>query len=334
MMKYLMAVFLLSLKVSDCFFVSSWGGGRHRYIAYSHQLLHQVPVTTSSDGPGDIKLSNKACTGTLGGFNVVAEEVDLNDAEVQRQALSRDASTIRLLNVGAGWGNGAHPTTRLCFEFLKTHVAGGETVLDYGTGSGILAILAAKVGAQRVVAVDIDDDTLVAAEKNAVLNGVAHVLDVTHTRYVYVGEDRFPPSDITVANILPGALSMLAPTLWGLTRPGGLLCVSGLRPHELPAIQRIYGPYVDRTHEEVRQEVRVGASRKEKFLPCFALQCNETPPFPPKPTLSSAVARAVRRLGELVRADQGRAVGRGEEEDTRRAYRSRHGPVTRVCVPF
>ena len=245
-MHLLLLLFLLSLHHSDCFIGL-------RSLSNRLQQTTRSPLRNAAS-TSDIKLSNKNNTCVLGGFTIVAEEIDLSDAEVADHALSLPPSTIRLLNVGAGWGNGAHPTTRLCFEFLKQHVAGGDTVLDYGTGSGILAILAAKLGAQRVVAVDIDDDTLAAADKNMVLNGVVNFVDVTHTRYVYVGEDRFPPADITVANILPGALSMLAPTLWGLTRPGGLLCVSGIRPHELPAIQRIYGPYVDVTHEEVRQE--------------------------------------------------------------------------------
>ena len=140
----------------------------------------------------------------MGGFDIVAEEIDLNDEQVKQESCQHGLSTIRLLNVGSGWGNGAHPTTKLCFNFLAKTVNSGQTVLDYGTGSGILAILAAKLGAKSVVAVDIDEDTIVAATKNALLNGVAEKIDITHTRYVYVGEDRFPLADITVANILPG----------------------------------------------------------------------------------------------------------------------------------
>ena len=79
----------------------------------------------------------------------------------------------------------------------------GDKVLDYGTGSGILSIAAAKLGADHCVAVDIDEDTLIAAEINGRINGVSDVLDVVHTRSVYVGEERFPISDVTVANILP-----------------------------------------------------------------------------------------------------------------------------------
>ena len=170
--------------------------------------LQSTVYTTGGDPlpPGKTKtyLSNKACTSQLGGFDIVAEEIDLNDEQVKQESCQHGLSTIRLLNVGSGWGNGAHPTTKLCFNFLAKTVNSGQTVLDYGTGSGILAILAAKLGAKSVVAVDIDEDTIVAATKNALLNGVAEKIDITHTRYVYVGEDRFPLADITVANILPG----------------------------------------------------------------------------------------------------------------------------------
>lgn len=183
-----------------------------------HQHTARIPPLQAATTNSNILLSNKACTSTLGGFRIVAEEAELTDEEIDMQQLQGEFSTIRLTNVGSGWGNGAHPTTRLCFNFLARTVTNGQTVLDYGTGSGILAILAAKLGAKHVVAVDIDDDTLEAAAKNARLNGVDAALDIAHTRYVYVGEDRFPVSDVTVANILPGALSMLAATLWSFTK--------------------------------------------------------------------------------------------------------------------
>ena len=174
------------------------------------QLQGTTVYTSGGDAlpPGKTKtyLSNKACTSQLGGFDIVAEEIDLTDEQVKQQSGAHGLSTIRLQNVGSGWGNGAHPTTKLCFNFLAKTVNSGQTVLDYGTGSGILAILAAKLGAKSVVAVDIDEDTIVAATKNALLNGVAEKIDITHTRYVYVGEDRFPLADITVANILPGTV--------------------------------------------------------------------------------------------------------------------------------
>ena len=133
-------------------------------------------------------------------FQIVSKE-EADDAFALRGTDS--SNIIRLSDVSSGWGNAAHPTTRLCMEFLIDHVKAGDNVLDYGTGSGILSILAAKLGAIKCVAVDIDEDTIKAAQMNAILNNVESILDVVHTKQVYVGEDRFPICDITVANILP-----------------------------------------------------------------------------------------------------------------------------------
>lgn len=155
-----------------------------------------------------VLLSNRACRTSIGPFDIIAEECDgdislmnFDDTELT------DLKTIRLLDVGSGWGNGAHPTTKLCMKFILKTVLKGDKVLDYGTGSGILSIAAAKLGASHCISVDIDEDTLIAAEINGRINGVSNILDVVHTRSVYVGEDRFPVSEVTVANILPVSAS-------------------------------------------------------------------------------------------------------------------------------
>ena len=117
---------------------------------------------------------------------------------------------IRLVDIKSGWGNGAHPTTKLCLDFVLSKVTNDSVFLDYGCGSGILSILAAKLGASRCVSVDIDEDSLSATRTNAALNGVADdVLQVVHTKEVYIGEDSYQLADVTVANILPGPLSRL-----------------------------------------------------------------------------------------------------------------------------
>ena len=151
-----------------------------------------------------VLLSNKACRTNLGPFEIIAEECDGDISLMNFDNMEpTDPKTIRLLDVGSGWGNGAHPTTKLCMKFILKTVSKGDKVLDYGTGSGILSIAAAKLGASHCIAVDIDEDTLIAAEINGRINGVSDVMDVVHTRSVYVGEDRFPVSEVTVANILP-----------------------------------------------------------------------------------------------------------------------------------
>lgn len=136
-------------------------------------------------------------------FEILAIE-DSDISKLQTSAANQsDRKVIMLCDVKSGWGNGEHPTTQLCLRFVQDHVKCGDSFLDYGTGSGILSILAAKMGAKKCVAVDIDDESLRAAETNSALNGCAGIIDVVHTRFVYVGEDRFPVCDVTVANILP-----------------------------------------------------------------------------------------------------------------------------------
>ena len=118
-------------------------------------------------------------------------------------------------------------------------------MVDYGCGSGILAILALKRKASHVIAVDIDEDTLQAAEHNLQINSVRERCDLCHILEIYMGNDRFPPADVTIANILPGALIRLVVPLWGLTKPGGLICLSGMRPDEFWAVREKFLPFVD-----------------------------------------------------------------------------------------
>ena len=160
----------------------------------------------STSGTGTILLSNKACRTKIGTFDVIAEECEVSPLNSE-DIVPTESTVIRLIDVGSGWGNGAHPSTKLCMNFVIKTIKRGDNFLDYGTGSGILSIAAAKLGAKHCVAVDIDEDTLIAAEMNGRINGVSEILDVVHTRSVYVGEDRFPISEVTVANILPVSLT-------------------------------------------------------------------------------------------------------------------------------
>ena len=125
------------------------------------------------------------------------------------------------LDPGLAFGTGSHPTTRLCLEWLRDGIAGGETVLDYGCGSGILAIAAAKLGARAVAGTDVDAQALAASAANARANGV---------EARFVAPDRLGPveSDVVVANILANPLILLAPALAARTKPGGRIALSGI----------------------------------------------------------------------------------------------------------
>lgn len=138
-----------------------------------------------------------------------------------------------VLDPGLAFGTGSHPTTRLCLEWLDGHLRGGERVIDYGCGSGILAIAAARLGAARVCAIDIDAQALASARRNAAVNAVT--LDIRAT-----GSPPPEPADLVVANILANPLRLLAPLLCGLVAPGGRLVLAGLLDRQAAEIAACY----------------------------------------------------------------------------------------------
>jgi ribosomal protein L11 methyltransferase len=152
-----------------------------------------------------------------------------------------DPGAINLaLDPGLAFGTGSHPSTRLCLEWLSANVQAGLSVLDYGCGSGILAIAAAKLGAAGVTGVDIDEHALTAATENARRNGVA--LRLLHPRVPL--ETAF---DIVVANILANPLCVLAPLLVAHTRPGGRLALAGILLAQVEQVRQAYRPWLDLT---------------------------------------------------------------------------------------
>ena len=156
---------------------------------------------------------------------------------------------------GASWGDGEHPTTRMCLEFLHERVTPGMNVLDWGTGSGVLSIFVCKEKGARCVGVELDYASIDAAIANAKMNGlVQDELDVIHTREVSAGEfgSRFDLADVAVANIRPGPLTRISGELYGATRPGGLIALSGLRTKELASVREAYLPFVDPASEDTR----------------------------------------------------------------------------------
>jgi ribosomal protein L11 methyltransferase len=149
-----------------------------------------------------------------------------------------DPAAINLvLDPGLAFGTGSHPTTFLCLQWLTETLRGGETVLDYGCGSGILAIAAAKLGATSVLGVDIDRNALAAAQDNAVNNSVT--LDLRHSGEAL--QERF---DIVVANILTNPLCVLAPLLVARIAPGGRIALSGVLASQAEQVIAAYAPLI------------------------------------------------------------------------------------------
>ncbi|HEY7787098.1 MAG TPA: 50S ribosomal protein L11 methyltransferase [Casimicrobiaceae bacterium] len=143
-----------------------------------------------------------------------------------------------VLDPGVAFGTGAHATTRLCLLWLKENVAPGASVLDYGCGSGILAIAAAKLGAGRVVGADIDPQAVLASIGNGRVNAVTAeftLVDVLAPR-------RFA---IVVANILANPLRLLAPALAGRTDADGLIALCGILASQADEVAAAYAPWFD-----------------------------------------------------------------------------------------
>lgn len=155
-------------------------------------------------------------------------EVDATDAVIVR------------LDPGLAFGTGTHPTTALCLAWLDSADISGKTVIDFGCGSGILAVAALKLGAKQVIGIDHDPQALLATADNAAANGVADRLQVQ-------GSDAVDPApaDIVLANILANVLIELAPRIAPLVHEDGELVMSGILQDQWPAVAKAYSPGLD-----------------------------------------------------------------------------------------
>jgi ribosomal protein L11 methyltransferase len=150
-----------------------------------------------------------------------------------------DPAAINLIiDPGLAFGTGTHPTTRLCLEWLDHHLQAGWRVLDYGCGSGILAIAAMKLGAAAATAIDIDAAAVLAARENAMQNQT--LLQVEGADHAVTAE-----YDAVIANILANPLKMLAPLLARATRRGGQIVLSGILEHQADEVMACYREWFD-----------------------------------------------------------------------------------------
>lgn len=148
------------------------------------------------------------------------------------------------LDPGLAFGTGSHPTTRLCMEWLENHMPKGVTVLDYGCGSGILAIVAKKLGASEVIGVDIDPQAIVSALENSERNDCEVTFHVPESFGKVASGRRY---DIVVANILSSPLKLMAPMLAGRVANGGSLVLSGVLSRQAEDVIASYAPFISLT---------------------------------------------------------------------------------------
>jgi ribosomal protein L11 methyltransferase len=146
------------------------------------------------------------------------------------------------LDPGLAFGTGTHATTAMCLAWLDEHAAEGQLAIDYGCGSGVLAVAACKLGARAAHAFDIDPQALTATRDNATANGVADCVRVVDNDSALPGN-----ADILLANILCGPLCELAPRFAALTRPGGRIVLAGLLSTQADEVTRAHAPWFDVT---------------------------------------------------------------------------------------
>ncbi|KAJ7543630.1 hypothetical protein O6H91_09G045900 [Diphasiastrum complanatum] len=171
---------------------------------------------------------------------------------VPRWCVPPDPAAINvMLDPGLAFGTGDHPTTRLCLRWLHQNIKGGEHILDYGTGSGILSITALKIGARKAAGVDIDPMAISSAQANALINN----LDSCKLQVFLAAsnEDNPPPFerfkfDIVVANILMLPLLQLVERITNYAKPGGRVAVSGIVTDQVDKVVASYSVHLENVH--------------------------------------------------------------------------------------
>jgi ribosomal protein L11 methyltransferase len=165
-----------------------------------------------------------------------------------REVPDPDAVNV-MLDPGLAFGTGTHPTTALCLTWLDGLDLVGKTVVDFGCGSGILSLAALKLGAKKVIGIDIDPQALQASKANAERNGVDDRLAL----FLPKDQPTFK-ADVVVANILAGPLRELAPTIIEFVAPNGQLALSGVLEEQANILQNIYGQWCEMDAIAVQEE--------------------------------------------------------------------------------
>lgn len=155
-----------------------------------------------------------------------------------------------LLDPGLAFGTGTHPTTSMCLEFLDGFNLKGKTVIDYGCGSGILAIAAIKLGAERVIGIDIDPQAIQATLDNAERNSIKDKIEV----YLSNEQPKDVKADLLIANILAGPLRELADSMVQLIKPNGTITLSGILETQANELNELYSKWFNMNTQKNKDE--------------------------------------------------------------------------------
>jgi ribosomal protein L11 methyltransferase len=164
------------------------------------------------------------------------------------QHVSDENAVVVRLDPGLAFGTGTHPTTAMCLQWLDGAELNGKQVIDYGCGSGILALAAVKLGARRVFAVDHDPQALLATRENAERNSVERQVQTLQP------EASLASADVLLANILAGPLIEFALLFQTLVRPGGHVVLSGILADQADAVSAAYSPWFQMDDPTTRNE--------------------------------------------------------------------------------
>ena len=175
------------------------------------------------------------------------------------ETVAEPGAIIVRLDPGLAFGTGTHPTTALCLQWLDRHITPGVRIIDYGCGSGILAVAAVKLGASHAYCFDIDPQALIATRDNAAANGVTERVTVCDS-----AEQLPEGADILVANILSGPLCALAPSFARLVGSAGALVLAGLMEWQVPEVTQAHDAWFD-MRPFAKRDDWVGLSGRRRF---------------------------------------------------------------------
>ncbi len=164
-----------------------------------------------------------------------------------------------MLDPGLAFGTGTHPTTFMCLNWLDSLDLKDKEIVDFGCGSGILAVSALKLGAKSAIGIDIDPQAVESSTQNAERNGVKDRLSL----YLPSEQPQEIKADVLVANILAGPLRELAPTLKDMVKPNGKFAISGIIQNQCEELVKIYSEWFELDEPVFKEEwVRISGIRK------------------------------------------------------------------------